>query len=324
MSKNFKFFFTVFLVSLLFWWGVNLFEKQLEDFFFWQEISQNPQVFTAQLDLERKLESLKPFPKRDIKDLEIGAKSAISVFVNQEGDFKILFEKDSDKKLPIASLTKLMTALVVLENYDFSQTVEISEEAVLQESEFGNLKIGEKFLVRDLLYPLLMESSNDAAYALAEMIGVKEFVDLMNIKTANLNLEKTFFVNPTGLDPENPAELTNYSTAEDLVKLGYYLRKNQKFLWEVLGTREYNLYSPDRIFHHQLKNTNELLNESASWRTQIIGGKTGWTPEAQGCLLLVYKAPKNRGEIINVVLDSENRFEEMKKLINWLNEAYRW
>lgn len=308
-----------FILSLPLWLGVNFFEKKLEDFFFWQEISQNPQIFTAQINLEIKLESLKPTRVRAVGNLEIKAESAISVLIKNGENPKVLFEKNKDKKLPIASLTKLMTALIILENYDLSQTVEVSKEAVSKESEFGNLKIGEKFLARELLYPLLMESSNDAAYALAEMIGEKNFIDLMNIKAASLNLEKTFFVNPTGLDPDNPAELTNYSTADDLVKLGHYLRKNQKFFWEILGTREYNLYSPDGVFHHQLKNTNELLNEIPQ-----IGGKTGWTPEAQGCLLVVYKAPQNRGEIINVVLGAESRFEEMKKLINWLNKAYKW
>ena len=320
MSKNFNFFLIAFFVSLLFWWGVNVSGEKLENFFFWQEISENPQIFTAQLNLEKKLENLKPVRNREIGDLEIGAKSAISVLINNEGNPRILFEKGGDKRLPIASLTKLMTVSVVLENYDLTEKVEISKEAVLQESEFGNLKIGEEFFVKDLLYPLLMESSNDAAYALSETIGEEEFVDLMNIKAANLGLENTFFLNPTGLDPDNLSDLTNYSTAKDLVKLTNYLLKNQPLIWDILGTFEFDLYSSDGVLHHRLKNTNELLKEGAN----IIGGKTGWTPQAQGCLLLVYGTPQNRGKIINVILGSEDRFGEMKKLINWLNQVYRW
>jgi len=308
-----------FLVSLPFWWGTNVLGEKLENFFFWQEISQNPQIFTAQVNLEKTLESLKPFRTGEVENLEIEAKSAVSVLIKNDGTSKILFEKEKNKKLPIASLTKLMTVLVVLENYDLSKTVKISKEAVSQESEFGNLKIGEKFSVANLLYPLLMESSNDAAYALSEVIGEKEFIDLMNIKAANLDLEKTFFVNPTGLDPDSLNELTNYSTTEDLVKLTDYLLKNQPKIWEILGTLEFDLYSPDGIFHHRLKNTNELLKEIPQ-----IGGKTGWTPQAQGCLVLVQKAPENGGIVINVILGSENRFGEMKKLVDWLNQAYRW
>lgn len=308
-----------FMVSLFFWWGVNFTGEELENFFFWREISQNPQIFTAQLSLEKKLESLKPSRNKETEDLEIKAEGAISVLINSGGEDKILFQKEGSRKLPIASLSKLMTALIILENYNLSKEVEISKEAVSQESEFGNLKIGEKFSVKELLYPLLMESSNDAAYALAETIGEKEFVDLMNIKTADLGLEKTFFVNPTGLDPDNLSELTNYSTAQDLVKLSNYLLKNQPIIWEFLKTKEFDLYLSDGVFHHKLNNTNELLGELPQ-----IGGKTGWTPQAKGCLLLVLNAPRNKGKMVSVILGSDDRFGEMKKLINWIDEAYYW
>ncbi len=321
MTSRIKFFLIALLLSLPFWWGANVFAEKLGIFFFGQEINQNSQIFTAQLNLEKKLESLKPIHNQEIKNLELNAKSAISVLIKSDGTSKILFVKDKNKKLPIASLTKLMTALVVLENYDPSKIVEISREAALNEIEFGhgNLKIAEKFSARDLLYLLLMESSNGAAIALAETIGEKEFVDLMNITAANLNLENTFFVNPTGLDPDNVSDLTNYSTAEDLVRLGSYLLKKQPLIWEIAGNLEFNLYLPDGAFYQQLKNTNELLKEIPQ-----IGGKTGWTPRAQGCLLLAYKSPDRNGYLINVVLGSENRFEDMKKLINWSREAYKW
>lgn len=325
MSKGFKIFLLSFLLSLPFWWGVNLLEKPLEDFFFWQEIGKNPEILTAQVSSQLMISSLRPTRDWTVEDFETEAKSteaksAVSVLINNQDQEKVLFAKEIDKKLPIASLTKLMTAFVVLENYDLSQMIEISKEAVEQDEDFGNFKIGETFLAKDLLYPLLIESSNDAAYALAEVISVDGFVDLMNFEAQKLGLADTYFVNPTGLDPKDQEQPVNYTTVEDLVKLTNYLLKIP-LIWEILSAPEYDFYSPDGVFHHKLINTNELLKNN---EIEIIGGKTGWTPRAQGCLLLVTKAPKSKGYLVNIILGSKNRFEEMKKLLDWLNNAYRW
>ena len=321
MSGKFKLFLIFFTLSLFFWWGTNVFAGKMENFFFWKEISKHPEVFTAQLVLENKFEELKPFLRKDADSLDFGAKSAISVLVKGDGSSKTLFEKEKNEKLPIASLTKLMTALVVLNNYDSSATIEISKDAALQDDEYGQgyLKIGEKFSAKDLLYILLMESSNGAAVAFADFLGELQFVSLMNKTAADLNLENTFFVNPSGLDPDNLSDITNYSTSEDLAKLGNYLLAAQPLVWEIAKNSEFNLYLPDGVFFKQLKNTNELLKEFPQ-----VGGKTGWTPEAQGCLLLIYKAPNEDGYLINVVLGSQDRFEDMKKLISWTKESYKW
>jgi len=321
MSRNLKFFLIVFVLSLPFWWGVNVLGEKLENFFYWREISQNTQIFTAQTNLEEKLNKLKPIRHRNVEDLEIQATSVISVFLDNKGKEKILFEKESGKILPIASLTKLMTALVVLENYDFSKEIKISEKAVEQPEDLGKLVAERIFPVKYLLYPLLMESSNDAAFSLANdydgMTGEK-FVTLMNLTAQKLNLNDTFFVNPSGLDPETktPETKINYSTAKDLVKLTEELLK-KPLIWEILSTPRYNFYGPE------LLNTNELLGEIP----EIVGGKTGYTYTAGGCMVLVTIAPKDAGFLVNVILgtDGKNgRFGEMKKLANWLNTAYKW
>ena len=330
-------------MSLPFWWGINLLEKNLNDFFFWHELSKNPQMFIAEINPERKLEKLKPIRDKDIEDLEIAAKSAISVLLKDNGEDynppttssrseerapRILFEKNVNQKLPIASLTKLMTALVVLENYDLKKEIKITKEAVSQEGDFGKLAIGRIYSVEYLLYPLLMESSNDAAFALSndyeeEEMNREKFITLMNLTAQKLNLENTYFFNPTGLEPEEDKFTTqlNYSTANDLVKLTKELLK-KPLIWEILSTPVYNLYGPE------LKNTNELLFDgSANWRTKIIGGKTGYTDKAGGCMLLVLEAPENRGRLINIILGANgtsDRFGEMKKLVDWLNTAYNW
>lgn len=325
MNKNLRYFFIGILLGAFLVLGVNIFEKGLEESFFGREITQNPKVLAAQINqqiLEEKLENLKPIKKWGIEDLEISAKSAISVLVREAKDERFLFEKEIEKKLPIASLTKLITGQVVLENYDLEQVVEISEEAVKEKGDFGEFKIGEIFTVRNLLYSLLMESSNDAAIALAELVGREKFIELMNQTSENLGLQNTYFVNPTGLDPDFPHQAFNYSTSQDLAKLTKYLLQ-EPLIWEILSKSEFDFYSSDGVFHHKILNTNQFL-ESNDWKIKIIGGKTGETPRAKGCLLLVVEAPKGQGQIINVVLASEKRFEETRKLINWLNLAYKW
>ena len=288
MSKNFKIFLIALILCLPFWWGVNVFQEKIEDFLFWKKMADNPQILLAQMAQEERLAKLKPIRNKKINNLEIEAKAALSVFIDNQGVERILFEKDGDKVLPIASLTKLMTANVVLKHYDISQIVGIKK----------------------LLYILLIKSDNEAAIALAEIIGKEAFVDLMNLEAKNLGLNNTYFANPTGLDPEFPTEPINHSTAQDLVKFAKYLTLERPLIWDISTVQTFE----DKV------NTNELLEEIPG----IIGGKTGETPRAGKCLLLVVQAPKNKGYIINVILNSENHFKEMKELIDWTKYAYKW
>ncbi|MEK7519232.1 MAG: hypothetical protein AAB565_00375 [Patescibacteria group bacterium] len=326
ISRNFKNLLIILVLSLPFWLGVNYFEKRLENFFFWYQISNNPQVisqiFTAQLD--QKLEDLKPLRNRKTGELNPKVKSAISILIDKKGKERILLEKESNLKLPIASLTKLMTAWVVLEHYDFSKEITVSKKASLQYGENGKLKEGKTFKVEYFLYPLLMESSNGAAISLSnDYEGIKErdFIVLMNEEAQKLGLNSTFFANPTGLDPEESKTEMNYSTTVDLVKLTKELLK-KPLIWEILALPKYSLYGPELI------NTNKLLIDGGvGWQGKIIGGKTGFTDQAGGILLLVLRAPRGQGTLINVVLGAEGvdqRFQEMRKLLDWLKEAYYW
>lgn len=325
MTLKFKIFLIAFILSLPFWWGINISQENLEEFLFQREITRNPEILTARaghLILEKKFQESKPIRKRSVEDFHLSeSEAAISVLIRPGQAPRILFEKNTDKKLPIASLVKLMTAYVVLEHYDLSQEIKISREAVLQQEEFGGLKVGQTISVEHLLYPLLIESSNDAAFALSEIIGQKEFVDLMNSEAERLALKSTYFANPTGLDPNEATEPISYSTVRDLVKFAeYLLGRNKindtanKLIWRILSNEKINLYG------QELVNTNELLNKIPG----IIGGKTGETPLAGKCLLLVIQAPKNKGFMVNIILNSENRFAEMKNLINWTRDAYEW
>ncbi len=303
--------------SLPFWWGMNVLAESLQDSWFEQELNRSLRISnrqTKELKIEKELQ-------QRFKDLEIDAKAAILVKINENGDEKILFEKNSQEPLAIASLTKLMTALVVFdldEVYDESQPVKITKEAVEQEgqSKYGELEIGESLSVKNLLYIALIESSNDAAFALAEPIGKQGFVELMNLYSKKIELENTYFVNPTGLEPNNSEELKNVSTARDMVKLTKYILVNYPQIFEITTNQSYEVLNLDNTFHHFIpQNTNELLREIPG----IIGGKTGWGIEAGGCLLLVLDNPEEEGSyFVSIVLGAEDRFAEMRKFINAL------
>lgn len=312
------------VLSLFFWLAVNISEGKLENFLVWQQIARNQKAFVAQTvpEIAKKTESFEPVKIADKKDLEINAKGVISVWIDDSGKEFILLEKDSKKPLPIASLTKIISAQVVLENYDLLQGVAFSKRAVEVNDNVGGFKIGETFTAGDLLYSLLMESSNDTAYALAEIVGIDGFVGLMNLETKNIlgSSSNTFFVNPTGLDPRKPNEKIDYSTAEDLAKITDYLLKNQPSIWEITQKPDFNLYTLDEVFHHKILNTDELLGKIP----EIIGGKTGDTKQAGGCLILILESPNKRGFLINVILGSDDRFGNMEKLISWVKTAYKW
>ena len=298
MTKNIKFFFFSFLISSLFFGGVNVGGGELENFFYTSFYQPPPQVFLAQISSNVFQEKEPP---------EIFAASALSVKVYKNGNQKIIFEKNSNQTWPIASLAKLMAAFVAMENYDLSRQLEVSKEAIGQPEDFGQLKVGESLSVENLLYLAIIESSNDAAFTLAEPIGTEAFADLMNLEAKHFGLQNTNFVDPTGYAPET------YSTAKDLVTLSKYFMEQRPEIFKISSLAEFDLYTPDGVFHHKLSNTNELLNEYQ----EIVGGKTGYTNEAGGCLILILKNSKDGSIFINVILGAVNRFEEMKKLIEY-------
>lgn len=259
-------------------------------------------------------------PLRDwtISSPDITAKGVLVTLTDLEND-KFLFEKDPGKQLHIASITKLMTALIVLEEYNLDEEIIISEEAFLQDN-FGFYP-GETYKVKDLLYSALIGSSNTAAYALAEKRNLynydktaEPFVLKMNQKAKELGMNKTYFSNPTGLDSNQ----SNYSTTKDLLILTKNLI-NYPIIWEILSTKEFTLKTSDGAFKKEITNTNELLFGE---NNNIIGGKTGYTVKAGKCLLLVFE--KDNYYLITIILGSSDHFGETKTLINWINQAYNW
>jgi len=239
---------------------------------------------------------------------DINAKTALSIKKDSQGNKIIIFAKNEDLKLPIASLTKLMTAVICFENYDLAENIIVSEKADSQLPMQTDLKLGDTFSIDNFLHVMLVESSNKAAYALAEKVGEEYFVSLMNQKATEIGLRNTYFADPTGLSSEN------VSTANDLVLLAEYILDNHPEISQITTTKNYKLENLGEI-----KNTNQLLTQVPG----IILGKTGFTNFANGCLLIVSKNLNGDGYLINIVLGADDRFTEMKKLISWQNNLKR-
>jgi D-alanyl-D-alanine carboxypeptidase (penicillin-binding protein 5/6) len=237
---------------------------------------------------------------QDFSKKELELKSAVSIKINQQQESEILFEKASDLKLPIASLTKLMSAVVCLENYDLQQKVVVSKEADSMPPMRIDIKEGQTYSVGELLNIMLVESSNKAAYALSEIIGPDKFVSAMNDKATELGLKNSFFADSTGLSQNN------ISTARELALLAEYIINSLPEISQMTTQKTYSL--PDL---GEVSNTNKMLDELYN----VVLSKTGFTNYANGCLLMALAAPDG-GYIINVVLGADDRFLEMKKIIN--------
>ena len=225
----------------------------------------------------------------------------------------ILYGKEENTKCAMASTTKIMTAIVVLENANLTEMVEVSKKAAGTGGSRLGLKSGDKITVLDLLYGLMMCSGNDAAVALAEKVGgnIEGFSVLMNNKAKDLNLQSTNFVTPHGLDkPEH------YTTAYELAKITDYALNNKKFA-NIVNTKNYTVNingSPKNI-----NNTNELLGVLEG----VNGVKTGFTNRAGRCL--VTSVNRQNMNIICVVLGADTkkmRTSDSIKLIEYIYKNF--
>jgi D-alanyl-D-alanine carboxypeptidase (penicillin-binding protein 5/6) len=217
--------------------------------------------------------------------------------------------KNADVRLPMASTTKIITALLTLEQGDLMGQVEMAEEAVLQEGSSMYTSIGEVYTVEELLYGLMLNSGNDAAWALAEHIGgdVDSFVRGMNKRVRELGAANTNFANPSGLpDPDH------YTTAYDMALIAKAAMERADFC-RIVGTKAHNVPWPVKETEKQLVNHNKLL-----WRYEGADGiKTGYTNEARQCL--VASASRGGRRLIAVVLKSENEavWNDAQLLLDW-------
>lgn len=207
----------------------------------------------------------------------------------------VILGKNHNQRKKMASTTKIMTSLVVIENCNLSDTVEISKKAGSTGGSRLGIKTGDKITVNDLLYGLMLCSGNDAAVALAEHVAgsINNFSELMNNKALELGLTNTHFITPHGLDADE-----HYTTAYELAILSNYALKNETFA-KIVGTKEYTITINNNV--KTIRNTNELLGNLNG----VYGIKTGFTNGANRCLVTACK--RGDMDIICVVLGADTK-----------------
>jgi len=241
--------------------------------------------------------------------------TAKSFFIMDRGNSKVLYEYNSDLRLAPASTTKLMTALVALDIYDLNEIVEVPEFCTTIDSTKIWLPQGFKFKVRDLVYSMLIGSAGDSACVLASgKVPYDKFVNLMNRKAFLIGLGSTHFSNPIGLDG---LDGENYSTSKDLYTLSQKVMDNG-ILSEIVKTKEYTFVDANNSYSTRVVSTNQLLWDIPN----TVGVKTGTTQSAGEVLIYAYLDSQKRLNI--VVMGSQDRFSDTKKLLNWALNSYSW
>ncbi len=261
------------------------------------------------IDVDSEIVSLNS-SKNEIKSPDTNSRACVVIDRNTN---TILYGKNEKQKRKMASTTKIMTATVIIENFNLNDTIEVSKKAAGTGGSRLGLKFGDKITINDLLYGLMLRSGNDAAVALAEYAGgsIKGFAELMNKKASELGLTNTHFETPHGLDSDD-----HYTTAYELAILSNYALNNPTFA-QIVGTKNYTITING--YPKQLNNTNELLGNLNG----VYGVKTGFTNGANRCLVTACK--RNDMDIICVVLGADTkkfRTLDSIKLINYVFDNF--
>lgn len=270
-----------------------------------------------------------PVKTTSAPDIRLWADSAVAIDAESG---TLLYYNNGRRHMQIASLTKMMTAVLAMEKInDLNAEVTVAKETLNRAgtivgcptSTFCNgytMVDGEKVRAIDLLKAMLMNSANDAAAALAVHISgsEKEFVKLMNEKAEDLGLKDTHFCTASGLEIDGREDQC-YSSAYDIARIAAYSLQYKK-IWEIMAIPEGKFYSTDGKYEHDLKNTDLLLDNVPN----CIGGKTGFTPLAGKSLLLGALDPTRKHKVIAVVLNDEYRWDDTKALVSWVFSNYKW
>ncbi|WP_052339632.1 D-alanyl-D-alanine carboxypeptidase family protein [Gorillibacterium massiliense] len=241
--------------------------------------------------------------------IQTAAESAAMIDVTSG---RILYSSAGDKRMRIASTTKIMTAIVAIENGNLSDQVTITKTAFGKEGSSIYLKLGEKISLSNLLYGLMLRSGNDAATAIAEHVGgsVDGFVYLMNRKAEELGMTNSHFMNPSGLDDDQ-----HYSTANDMARLAAYALKNPVFR-EIVKTKRINVSREDQAWDDVWTNKNKMLNLFPG----ADGVKTGFTKLSRRCL--VSSATRDGQQLAVVTLNDGNDWADHARLLNYGFETF--
>jgi len=236
--------------------------------------------------------------------------SALYLIDTQSG--RVLLQKDATRRLPPASLTKVMTALVALESASPHQIVRVDRGAIVGRAPRLGLRVGEQFLLRDLLAAMLVTSANDACQAVAIHVGgdPRSFIDMMNARAKTLGLQDTHFTNACGFDATG-----HYSTAADLARLTEQALQSPAFSMMV-RTVERDIATVDGTRHVQLYSTNRLLLDP-----DVTGVKTGYTSKAGRCLIA--SMSKDGTHLLLVGLNVLDRWEQAAQLLRYAQALVR-
>ncbi len=226
---------------------------------------------------------------------KITAKSYIVSDIDRDA---VVLEKDADKLMPIASITKIVTAVVAKRLIKENESIIIDSKALSTYGNEARLRDGEKFKLRELLYPLLMVSSNDSSEAIARHYGRQKFIKEMNNFVSEIGAYRTYFKDPSGLSP------SNVSTVNDLLIITKYIIKNYPEIFEI--TKE----KSKTIRTHTWTNTTHLLNLDS-----YFGGKNGYTPEANRTSISLFKLGKNERFFAVIFLGSSSRDNDILDLL---------
>ncbi|MCF2937564.1 D-alanyl-D-alanine carboxypeptidase [Paenibacillus alkaliterrae] len=220
---------------------------------------------------------------------------------------RLLYSSNGDTSMRIASLTKIMTAIVAIEHGKLTDMVKTSKRAVGKEGSSIYLQLGEKMSLSNMLYGLMLRSGNDAATAIAEHVGGTEegFVHLMNEKAVFLGLKQTQFKNPHGLDEDG-----HYSSANDLAKLTAYALKNDVFA-EIVRTRVKKVPNPHEKWEYSYINKNKML----AMYEGADGVKTGYTKKSLRCL--VSSATRDGQQLVAVTINDGDDWADHRKMLDW-------
>lgn len=245
---------------------------------------------------------------------------------------EVLYGRNADTERQIASLTKLFTAVLVMERIpNLDELVTVDEEAVYAEgtrigcprSGFCNgerLKPGERISVRSLLKAALMNSANDAAIALGKHMGGTQdgFAQIMNERAKELGLVHSHFCTPSGLEPDG-REKECYSSASDVAKIAIHALKYPT-IWEIMQIEKDVIVSADGKYSHEIFNTDQLLGQMPN----LIGTKTGFTPNAGYSLLAVAEDGTRGHRIVAVILDDPYRWQTIRSMFDWSFSSFEW
>jgi D-alanyl-D-alanine carboxypeptidase len=267
----------------------------------------------------------------EIPDLVIPTAHAFVVVDADTG--KVLAGNHETDRKQIASLTKMMTAILVMEKIkDLDEPINISEEEVyIEGTKIGcprsgycispRLKVGEQVSAKNLLQAMLINSANDAAVALGKRISgsQEKFADFMNQKAEQMGLTDTHFCTPSGLEPDG-RESECYSSASDIARIAAYSMRYD-LIWNMFDyPNNCEITSCDGQTSHTLLNTDVAMSDIPG----AMGAKTGFTPAAGYSLLLGAKDPTGLHRVVVVVLDDPYRWQDIRTAISWAFQAHSW